>query len=66
MLLNYLLEHRGEMMTAFQIYRDVWRLPPAVIRLKNNSAIFTCLTRVTTAIPDVIIAKVQNRGWALL
>lgn len=66
MLLDYLLQHRGELVTAFQVYRDVWRLPPSVIRLKDNGAIQTTLTRLRDAIPELIIAKVNRRGWALL
>lgn len=66
LLLNYMLHHRGELLTTFQIYRDVWELHPSVIRLKNNSAISTTLSRLQDTLPEVIIAKVNLRGWALL
>lgn len=66
LLLNYMLYHRGELLTAYQIYTYVWELTPVVIRKKTNSAICTNINRLRDALPELIIARVHRRGWALL
>lgn len=65
-LLNYMLEHRGELLTPYVIYRDVWKLHPAAIRIKNAGAIASSLTRISEAVPVVLIGRVRHKGWALL
>lgn len=64
-LLLYLLEHRGEVVTAEDIYRDVYRLHPSAWP-SRPSGIFSQLARLRDNAPFVLIARLREIGWVLV
>lgn len=63
--LDYLLNRRGEVITAYDMAINVWRQQPAAARQFGDGMVRTVISRLRSKIPELLIGRVINIGWVL-
>jgi DNA-binding response OmpR family regulator len=64
-LLDYMLEHRGEVVTAYECAIHVWERNPAAASAFGDGMVRTVLSRLRAKLPELLIGRVRGVGWVL-